>query len=147
MDARFEALLPKEITARMAEEDVFRIIHKRGSLIVMAKSETDKAVWISSLEHQMNLNKSPQLGTVTASNRIIHEVPTYLPLSVLIEKPGCTVQALFNFYFRFLWEKGSYFIDSSSCPVGAILLCLEPFSCFIFCFKCPSCPEQLQYEL
>lgn len=74
MDARHEALLPKEVSTRMAHEQTFRIYHRQGSVIVMAKSETDKAVWLSALEHQVKLRKSAHIGTVTASNRIVHEV-------------------------------------------------------------------------
>lgn len=76
MDARHEALLPKEVTARMAHEQTFRIFHRHGNVVVMAKSETDKAVWLSSLEHQMKLKKTAHLQNVTASNRIVHEVRT-----------------------------------------------------------------------
>lgn len=60
----------------MAHEQTFRIFHRHGSVIVMAKSETDKAVWLSSLEHQMKLKKTSHLKNVTASNRIVHEVRT-----------------------------------------------------------------------
>ena len=74
LDGRLEALLPKEISARMAHEQTFRITHRNGSVIVMAKSETDKALWLSSLEHQMKLRKTTQIGTVTSGNRIVHEV-------------------------------------------------------------------------
>ncbi|CBJ29090.1 pleckstrin homology (PH) domain-containing protein [Ectocarpus siliculosus] len=73
MDARHEALLPKEVTSRMAHDQMFRIIHRNGSVIVMAKSETDKAVWLSALEHQMKLKKTANLQNITASNRIVHE--------------------------------------------------------------------------
>eukprot|EP00903_Cladosiphon_okamuranus_P017118 g15771.t1 len=73
LDARHEALLPKEVSSRMAHEQTFRIFHRHGSVIVMAKSETDKAVWLSSLEHQMKLKKTAHLQNVTASNRIVHE--------------------------------------------------------------------------
>lgn len=61
----------------MAHEQTFRIFHRHGSVIVMAKSETDKAVWLSSLEHQMKLKKTSHLKNVTASNRIVHEVRMY----------------------------------------------------------------------
>lgn len=74
MDARHETLLPKEVTARMAHEQTFRIFHRHGSVIVMAKSDTDKAIWLSALESHMKLRKTSQLGNVTASNRIVHEV-------------------------------------------------------------------------
>lgn len=40
----------------------------------MAKSETDKVEWLSALEHQMKLRKTPNIGTVANSNRIVHEV-------------------------------------------------------------------------
>lgn len=40
----------------------------------MAKSETDKVEWLSALEHQMNLGKTPSIGTVANINRIVHEV-------------------------------------------------------------------------
>lgn len=74
MDARHEALLPKEVSARMAHEQTFRIFHRQGSVIVMAKSDTDKAIWLSALESHMKLKKPSKLGNVTASNRIVHEV-------------------------------------------------------------------------
>lgn len=83
MDARHEALLPKEITSRMAHDQMFRIFHKHGSVIVMAKSETDKAVWLSALEHHMKLKKTAHLKNVTASNRIVHEA-SFLQLYVLL---------------------------------------------------------------
>ena len=58
----------------MAHEQTLRITHRKGSVIVMAKSETDKALWLSSLEHQMKLRQTTQIGTVASSNRIVHEV-------------------------------------------------------------------------
>lgn len=64
----------------MAHEQTFRIFHRHGSVIVMAKSETDKAVWLSSLEHQMKLKKTANLGNITASNRIVHEVGRFAPM-------------------------------------------------------------------
>ncbi|CAM9989919.1 unnamed protein product, partial [Sphacelaria rigidula] len=42
MDARTEALLPKEVTEQMVHDQTFRIFHNFGSIIVMAKSDTDK---------------------------------------------------------------------------------------------------------
>lgn len=58
----------------MAHEQTFRITHRNGSVIVMAKSETDKALWLSSLDHQMKLRQTSHIGTVASGNRIVHEV-------------------------------------------------------------------------
>lgn len=68
----------------MAHEQTFRITHRKGSVIVMAKSETDKALWLSSLEHQMKLRKTTQIGTVASSNRIVHEVMIIVVLCVTV---------------------------------------------------------------
>lgn len=72
----------------MAHEQTFRIFHRHGSVIVMAKSETDKAVWLSSLEHQIKLKKTSHLKNVTASNRIVHEVSMYnVPYDMILPSP------------------------------------------------------------
>lgn len=74
MDPRHEALLPKEVAQQIAYEQTFRIVHKHGNVIVMAKSDTDKAVWISALEHQLEMKRNAHIGTVSTNNRIVHEV-------------------------------------------------------------------------
>lgn len=58
----------------MAHDQTFRIYHRHGNVIVMAKSHTDKALWLSALEHQMKLKKTSNVKTVTTGNRVVHEV-------------------------------------------------------------------------
>lgn len=52
-----------------------------------------QALWLSALEHQMELKRNPHIGTVSSSKRIVHEVSFVdILLAPLMEEEAVMIQ-------------------------------------------------------